>query len=326
MPEANPHVVEVREARRTWRAGKRERHALAGVSFQLARGEWTALLGPNGAGKSTLLRILAALDTPDQGEARLFGEPVGRQAAAPAVRRRLGVVHQRAALDPLLTVRENLRAQGALFGLDRRESRARAEDVAARLGVAERLDDRVARLSGGLTRRADLARALLTTPDLLLLDEPTTGLDHAARLAYLDALEQERARRGPAILMSTHLLDEAERADRVLMLSEGRIVADGAPEELKRSLGDEQDVMLRCAPDAAEALAKAGLATRRAGGEVLAAAPRGSEALRRALEALAASGASAQIGPPTLADVYAARTQMEFAEAAPEADAGEAVA
>src|SRR5690606_35122664 len=123
------------------------------------------------------------------------------------------------------------------FGFSRVDARARIDDVAIRLGVADRLDDRVSTLSGGLRRRVDLARALLTSPEILYLDEPTTGLDHASRVAFLETLGATRRERPITIVLATHLMDEAAHADRVVMLSEGRIVADGAQGELREALG-----------------------------------------------------------------------------------------
>ncbi len=234
-------IAAVRNVSRVYTARRKapEIRAIDGFSLSIEGGEYVALLGPNGAGKSTLLRLLAGLDTPTWGEV----EGVSRSE--------LGVVFQKPALDPLLTVRENLCLQAALHGLkDRAE---RAEETAAVLGLSDRLDSRVGELSGGLARRADLARALLTNPTLLLLDEPTTGLDHRARAGFLDAIDEQRAATpGLAVVMSTHLMDEAARATRVALISGGRLIADDSPDALRASVGGSR--VLRTAEDNAPLL------------------------------------------------------------------------
>jgi len=274
------------------------RVALAGVTLEIEAGEFVALLGPNGAGKSTLLRLLAGLDRPDSGE--IHAPP----------RARLGVVFQKPALDRLLTVRENLALQAALFGLDRRAERA--EDAAAELGIADRLGDRVGTLSGGLARRADLARAMLTDPDLLLLDEPTAGLDHAARSAFLEAIDARRERSpGLAVILSTHLMDEAERAGRVVLMSEGRVVADGAPGELRAGLG--RGPLLRAGAEAAGRLDASRLEITEGPRGVTASGD--DDAIEAAARALLAAGVPFEVAPPTLGDVYLARAGRALAGA-----------
>lgn len=296
-PPRTPLLVE--NVRRSYRAPRRRerRIALDGVSLRVEHAQWTALLGPNGSGKSTLLRLCATLDTPESGDVRIVGRDARRERAA--VRAQLGVVFQRAGLDPLLTVRENLLNQCALHGVSNAEASARVDAAARDFGVSDRLNDRVGTLSGGLHRRVDLARALLTNPALLLLDEPTTGLDHDARAAFLDVLGARRAGSDLTIVMSTHLMDEAERADRVVMLCEGRIVADDAPAALRASLGDR---VIRCAPEYAEHLRTASLDAAQAGPLVFGSGS--DEALRAAAAALIDAGAPFEHGFPTLGDVY----------------------
>lgn len=300
-------TIEASALRRVYAAsrGGISRTALDGVGLRVEAGEWVALLGPNGSGKSTLLRMLATLEPGDAGgNLRIFDAAVpGREAI---VRARLGVVFQKPGLDSLLTVAENLRMQGALFGLARAESAERARRMAERLGVADRLSDRVGSLSGGLARRVDLARALLCEPDLLLLDEPTTGLDLDARRQFLGALDEIRsARPRMAIVMTTHLMDEAERAGRVLMLSEGRVVAEGSPADLRGSVGSR---VVTAEGKWREEMERNGLTVRGAddGRGVVGA---GDEAaVARACEALLRYGAAFAVGPATLGDVYLART------------------
>ncbi|MGP1310612.1 MAG: ABC transporter ATP-binding protein, partial [Phycisphaerales bacterium] len=217
---AAPPAIVAERLTRTYRATRRSpaRTALDGVSLRIDDGAFVALLGPNGSGKSSLLRILATLDAPTTGSLALLG----REHAVGA-RGDLGVVFQHEALDRLLTGRENLRVQARLFGMSSRDADHSIRRVADDLGVTDRLDDRVSTLSGGLRRRIDLTRALLAEPRLLLLDEPTTGLDHAARAAFLDTLDRVRRSAAMTVVLSTHLMDEAERADRVVMLADSKV-------------------------------------------------------------------------------------------------------
>ena len=214
-----------------------EHPALRDVSLQVSPEALYGLLGPNGSGKTTLFRILSTLMPPSEGRAQVFGLDVTRQPDA--VRDQIGVVFQDTALDETLTVRENLRFQGALYGLHGAALRDRIGTLLHRLDVADRANDSVDDLSGGLRRRADLARGLLHRPALLLLDEPTAGLDPAARRTFWEAVRRLQEAEGTTILLATHLMDEAERCDRVGILSDGALVADGAPTALKADLGDE---------------------------------------------------------------------------------------
>lgn len=278
------------------------RTALRAVSLRVPAGEFVALLGPNGSGKSTLLRILATLDAQTSGAITILGR--SRPVAA---RPDLGIVFQHEALDPLLTARENLRLQASLFGLDRPTGAAAIDRVARTLGVVDRLDDRVASLSGGLRRRVDLARALLASPRILLLDEPTTGLDHAARVAFIETLDQLRRETSMTVVLCTHLMDEADHAQRVVMLAEGRIVADDSPSRLRSSLGG---AVLRTTQEAQGRLSHLPLTARSAGADI--AFSGNIDAVADAARALAASAIPFSYGPPTLADVYLARTGHEL--------------
>jgi len=288
MPLASLRSV-TREYRRRRAATVR---ALDNLSLDIHPGEFVALLGPNGAGKSTLMRLLTGLDRPDSGT-----------VDAPP-RADLGVVFQRPALDPVLTVRENLKLQAAMHNV-----RADIPAAAQRMGLTDRLDSRIAELSGGLARRADLARALLTNPKLLLLDEPTTGLDHEARAAFLDTLDaQRRDDHALTIVLSTHLMDEAARATRVVMIDRGRVVADGTPGALRRELGGDR--VLRTASEHQEALTRHGLtiATEHAGVR----ASGDDASLAAAAADLARAGAAFELAPPTLGDVYLARAGRDL--------------
>lgn len=278
--------------------------ALCGVTLQVAPGTLYGLLGPNGSGKTTLFRILTTLMPPTEGEASVFGVNTTQQPAA--VRNRLGVVFQDEALDENLTVRENLRFQGALYGQHGSALQARIEELLERLEVADRADDRVSDLSGGLRRRVDLARGLLHRPDLLLLDEPTSGLDPAARRTFWAAIQRLRDTEGTTLLVATHLMEEAERCDRVGILADGALVADGAPDALKAELGDET---LWLETDAPAVLrdridAQFGVPTRIVGRWVQVAPPDPPALLPALYEALGDCIRSATVRVPTLEDVF----------------------
>ncbi|MEF8815400.1 MAG: ABC transporter ATP-binding protein [Salinibacter sp.] len=278
--------------------------ALRDVTLQVDAGALYGLLGPNGSGKTTLFRILSTLMPPSEGHAQVFGLDTAQESGA--VRRRIGTVFQEEALDEALTVRENLRFQGALYGLHGAERRERTEVLLRRLDVADRATDPVADLSGGLRRRVDLARGLLHRPDLLLLDEPTSGLDPAARRTFWAAVQQLRAEEGTTLLLATHLMDEAERCDRVGILSDGVLVADGMPDTLKADLGDETIWLEAEAPTSLRDRIEAqfGVPTRIVGATVQVAPADPPTFLSSLYEALGDHIRSATIRTPTLEDVF----------------------
>ena len=229
-----------------------DRVALSNVSFEVKKGEIFGLLGPNGGGKSTLFRILSTMMVPTQGKAILAGHDVVRDAAA--VRRHVGVVFQTQSLDKALTVEENLRAQGHLHGLSGAVLRERMEAAMKRLGILDRRKDLVDTLSGGLKRRVEIAKALLHRPQVLLMDEASTGLDPAARRDVSRHVETLRQSEGVTILLTTHILEEADRCDRLVLLHQGNIVAQGTPNELRSSIGG--DVVVLASEDPAALAAK----------------------------------------------------------------------
>lgn len=201
-----------------------------GVSFTLRRGECFALLGPNGAGKTTTLRCCLGLTAPSGGRIELAGEPVPLRAREARVR--VGVVPQMDNLDPDFTVTENLLVYGRYFGLADAVVRARIPQLLAFAGLEGKADARLATLSGGMKRRLTLARALVNDPELLVLDEPTTGLDPQARHLIWERLKALLAR-GKTVLLTTHFMDEAERlASRLAILDAGRLIAQGSPREV----------------------------------------------------------------------------------------------
>jgi len=214
-----------------------DRLALDGVSLAVARGSMFALLGPNGSGKTTFFRILATLLQPQDGTALIDGFDVVRDCAA--VRRRIGIVFQSPSLDIHLSVEENLRHSGHLYGLRGSELQVRIDAALQAVTLSDRRGERVKALSGGMRRRAEIARVLLHRPQLLILDEPSTGLDPAARADLWRHLARVRADSDATILVTTHLMDEAERCDRVAIFDRGKLVITGTPDELKSRIGGD---------------------------------------------------------------------------------------
>ena len=289
------------------------RTALNGVSFTVSQGEIFGLLGPNGGGKSTLFRILSTMMTPTGGRATVAGYDVVRDAAA--VRRRVGVVFQSQSLDKALTVEENLRAQGHLHGLSGADLRARIEHSMERLGLADRRKDLVETLSGGLRRRVEIAKALLHSPRVLLMDEASTGLDPAARRDLSRHVETLRETEGVTILLTTHVLEEAGRCDRLVLLHEGNIVAQGTPAELTASIGG--DVVVLEAADTgalAEGIERRfGVRPTVADGHVRIEIPNGHRFITDVVEAFPGAIDSVGLHKPTLEDVFVRETGASIA-------------
>jgi ABC-2 type transport system ATP-binding protein len=213
-----------------------ELEAVAGISFEVEPGEVFGLLGPNGAGKTTTLRVLTTLLRPTEGHAYVLGHDVQRHSVL--VRTAIGYVPQAISVDPALTGRENLEFYARVTGVPRDERRARIDDVAEVMGVAA-FSGRLARsLSGGMLRRLEIASALLNRPAVLFLDEPTVGLDPTARRLVWERLAALRAEAGTSLLVTTHLMEEAElRCDRVAIMDRGRIAAQGTAAELRAETG-----------------------------------------------------------------------------------------
>ena len=225
-------ALETRDLVVAYRHQGNQRLALDQLSITVPAGEWVALLGPNGSGKSTLLKVASGQLTPTSGDCLILGNPVSSLC-----RDQIGVVFQDPALDPRLSIHENLLDLARLQGLGAATAASRIAMELERLELSDRAEDRVSSLSGGLVRRVDIARSMIHQPRLLLLDEATVGLDPIARKTCLTRLEAEHADHGISLIMSTHLVDEAERAERVIMLHDGHCVADGTPQELCHALG-----------------------------------------------------------------------------------------
>lgn len=224
-----------------------DRTALNAVSFDVRPAELFGLLGPNGSGKTTLFRILSTLMVPSAGHARIMGFDA---AAEPArLRRQIGVVFQAQSVDLKLTAYENLWHQGHLYALRGQSLKKRIQEVLSRVGLADRARDLVETFSGGMQRRVELAKGLLHHPGVLLLDEPTTGLDPGARRDLWQYLQMLRDEEQVSVLVTTHLMEEAERCDRLAIVSEGNLVALGTPTELKSEIGGDV-IILDAAHDA----------------------------------------------------------------------------
>jgi ABC-2 type transport system ATP-binding protein len=285
-----------------------DRTALADVSFEVRKGEIFGLLGPNGGGKSTLFRILSTMMAPNSGRAAIAGHDVVREAAA--VRRQVGVVFQTQSLDKALTVEENLRAQGHLHGLSGALLGERMARAMERLGLADRRKDLVETLSGGLRRRVEIAKALLHHPLVLLMDEASTGLDPAARRDLSRHIESLREQEGVTILLTTHILEEADRCDRLVLLHQGAIVAQGSPRELRSSIGGDVVVL-----ETNEAESLAGRIEQRFGvrpaaleGRVRVEIPNGHRFITEVVEAFPGAIESVGLHKPTLEDVFVRET------------------
>ncbi len=280
------------------------REALAGISLAVSCGEIFGLLGPNGGGKTTLFKILSTLMPATGGTVRVFGHDLLREPDA--IRRHLGVVFQHPSLDPKLTVMENLLHHGHLYGLRGAMLRRRAQALLDRLGLGDRAHDRVETLSGGLQRRTELAKALVHQPDLLLLDEPSTGLDPGARRDFTNYLCQLREQDGVTVVLTTHILDEAERCDRVGILHQGKLVALGTPDDLKARLGGDVVVIHPASPEGLREKIRErfGCEPVLVDGSLRVERPRGHEFVGEVVEAFPGEVKSATFGRPTLEDVF----------------------
>ena len=294
--------------------------ALAGVSFSVRAGEIFALLGPNGAGKSTTVRILATLTRPDAGRAEVAGHDVRREAGA--VRRAIGYVPQDSGVDQYGTGRENLMLQGRVQGMGGQELRARVEALLELLGIADAADRVVRGYSGGMRRRLDIALGLVHQPQVLFLDEPTTGLDPEARVQMWEEVGRLAHQESLTIHLTTHYLEEAdELADRLAIVSRGQIVVEGTPAELKARLrGDAVHIELTNGrmDDARRVVERLGGAPENEidGRILVSRVENGGRALPGILSALEQEGIgveSVSVSRPSLDDVYLHYTGREFA-------------
>ena len=292
-----------------------ERPALRGVSLSVEPGRILGLLGPNGGGKTTLMRLLATLLPLQSGTIAVSGFNV--QSQPDAVRSRLGITFQSPSLDPKLSVWENVQCQGALYGLTGHALREIGERLLSRLGVWDRRDDLCETLSGGLQRRVEIAKGLLHAPPVLLLDEPSTGLDPGARHDLWAFLAELSSTDGVTVLVSTHLMEEAERCDAVALLSRGELISRGTPDELRASVGGDCITIQPAAEIEPEALSERlreslGLEPSRVGRTLRIERDNGHELVRDLVADHGAAIASVSLGKPTLEDVFLQHTGHRF--------------
>lgn len=292
------------------------RRALDGLEFDVASGEAFAFLGPNGGGKTTLFRLLSTLVAPQEGSVEIFGIDI--EARPAAARRRLGVVFQNPSLDLELTVAENLFFQGNLYGLHGRLLRQRIDTQLAQFGITERRDERAKALSGGLRRRVEIAKALLHKPDLLLLDEPSTGLDPGARRDLWQVLAGLQREQGVTILLTTHFMDEADRCDRIALIDRGHLVALASPAALKEEIGGQVVTLKVAEPEAFRAALaeRFGFDAAIVDGKVRFELTGAHQSVARLAEAFPGTIHEMTIADPTLEDVFLRRTGHRLEETA----------
>src|ERR1700683_3782662 len=289
-----------------------DREALHEVTFSIARGEIFGFLGPNGGGKTTLFKLLSTLAPIQTGSARLFGHDLAG-ATGPG-RRRLGGVFQHPSLDGKLTVGENLAAHGHLYGISGARLRERSGAMLERLGLTPRARDRVETLSGGLQRRVELAKALLHEPELLLLDEPSTGLDPSARREFWNYLEHLREHDGVTVVLTTHYMEEAERCDRIGIMHQGKLVAIAPPGELKTEVGGDVIVIRTAAPEVLQrkSLACFKLKSKLVDGAIRIEKLRAHELVRDLIDAFGEEIESVSFGKTNLEDGFVHLTGHQF--------------
>src|SRR5580698_6703954 len=289
-----------------------DRVALAGVSFDVRPAEIFGLLGPNGSGKTTTFRILSTLMIPSGGRALIMGHDVAREPAQ--VRRNIGVVFQAQSIDVKLSAEENLTVIGHIYGLRGAALKNRVKEMLSRVGLADRAKEKAETFSGGMQRRLELAKGLLHHPSVLLLDEPTTGLDPGARRDLWQYLQILRDEERVTVLVTTHLMEEAERCDRLAILNEGKVVALGTPNELKQEIGGDVIVL-----DVHDPASLAGRIKQRfhldaqvLQGKVRLEREQGHRFITEVVEAFPGEIDAVSVSKPTLEDVFIRRTGHRF--------------
>jgi len=315
-----------------------QRVALANVSLEINAGEIFGFLGPNGSGKTTLFRILSTLIEPKEGQV-FFNLPSDEAPTEPleapgypqkttaqsliehrnSIRRRIGVVFQSPSLDKQLTAEENLRHHGHLYGLKGKELETRIDQMLNQVGLENRPKEYVGQFSGGMRRRVELAKGLLTRPSILLLDEPSTGLDPGARIDLWRYLREIRQSAGVTILVTTHLMDEAEHCDRLAIMDSGHLAACDTPAALKARIG--ADVITLSTDDPAGLAAgvreRFGIAAEQIDSTVRIERQRGHEFIPQLVEAFVGKIRSVSLGKPTLEDVFIHVTGHGFTSQSP---------
>jgi ABC-2 type transport system ATP-binding protein len=308
IPPAVPAVISVQELVHRYES----RTALNGVSFEVRHAELFGLLGPNGSGKTTMFRILSTLMVPSGGRAVIRGFDAAKEPGK--LRREIGVVFQAQSIDLKLTAYENLWHQGHLYGLRGEVLKARIPELLSRVGLLDRAREKAETFSGGMQRRLELAKGLLHRPAVLLLDEPSTGLDPGARRDLWQYLQILRDEEQVTVIVTTHLMEEAGRCDRLAILNEGKLVALGTPTELKQEIGG--DVILLDAKNA-ESLAERIRARFKLDAQVLAGQVRleqenGHRFITEVFEAFPGEIQAVSVSKPSLEDVFIHRTGHKF--------------
>ncbi len=306
-----PLAVEVHGLKKTYG----EITAVAGVDFEVVRGETFGFLGPNGAGKSTTIKMLCTLTTPTDGSARVAGFDIVRQRNE--VRRSIGLVFQDTTLDGYLTAERNLRFHAELYGVPRGQINERMQMVLEMVGLWDRKDSLVQTFSGGMMRRLEIARGLLHNPHVLFLDEPTVGLDPQTRSSIWTYIEDLKSREDITIFLTTHYMDEAEHCDRIAIIDNGTIVVLDTPEALKASVGKDR-VQIQTDDDEAAIAALKGRFDVDAGmhdGAVTFAVAEGERFVPRLFAELEIPIRSVSVARPTLDDVFMAYTGRTIRDA-----------
>jgi len=281
-----------------------ERKAVDHLSLNVLAGEIFVFLGPNGSGKTTLFRVLSTLIPLQNGEVSILGYSLTSETTT--IRSKLGVVFQAPSLDKKLTVAENLRHQGRLYGMSGAMLNERTQEMLAALGIAERAQELVETLSGGMRRRVELAKGMLHRPRLLLMDEPSTGLDPGARADLWQYLQRVREEQGVTVVLTTHLLEEAERADRIAIMHQGKLAALDTPAALQASVGGDSINIRTAQPGKlAEAIrTRFDCEATELDGTVRLEQPDGHQWISRLVEAFPEEIQTITLGKPTLEDVF----------------------
>ena len=307
-PPVAPAIIQLQDLRHQYG----DRIALAGVSFDVRPAEVFGLLGPNGSGKTTTFRILSTLMLPSGGRALIMDHDVAREPAL--VRRNIGVVFQAQSIDVKLSAEENLMLIGHIYGLSGAKLKQRVAEMLGRVGLADRAKDKAETFSGGMQRRLELAKGLLHHPSVLLLDEPTTGLDPGARRDLWQYLQILRDEERVTVLVTTHLMEEAERCDRLAIYANGSVVALGTPAELKSEIGGDVILLEAHDPDSLARRIEQRFAVHPTvlDGRVRLEIESGHRFVTDVVEALPGEIEGVSVHKPSLEDVFIRRTGHRF--------------
>jgi ABC-2 type transport system ATP-binding protein len=301
---ARTPAIETSGLTKTYKAGDSVVEAVKGIDLSVEAGQTYGFLGPNGAGKFTTIEMLCTIRNPTAGSARVAGFDVVRERDQ--VRRCIGLVFQQQTLDLQLTAEQNLRFHAALYGLGRADAERRIAEILEMVGLADRRSDTVAKFSGGMKRRLEIARGLMHAPQVLFLDEPTIGLDPQTRAAIWDYLRELRERTEITVFVTTHYMDEAEHCDRIAIMDHGEIVIEDAPEALKSSVGTDR-IALRTDDDElaiARVRERLGMEAGIHEGQVTLAVADGALVVPRLFTELGVGIRSVTVNRPSLDDVF----------------------